>query len=150
MPDAHHMTDIAPTQPAKPPRSETRSDRITPKVRAAIEQMVWNGLPFDQAAQVAGMHVAAMRKALNRPHVMALLKSEMQVLRSSEHPRSIHRLAQIRDAANNMPAVVAAKHLLENEQTNSNTNNTSPGVTIRIVNQAALVAAVPRSEEASD
>jgi hypothetical protein len=147
MPDARNMTDISLIQPATLPRSETRSDRITPKVRAAIEQMVWNGLPFDQAAQVAGMHVAAMRKALNRPHVMALLKSEMQVLRSSEHPRSIHRLAQIRDAANNMPAVVAAKHLLETEQTNSNSSsNTSPGVTIRILNQTAVVAA-PADEE---
>jgi len=73
------------------------------------------------------------------------------VLRTSEEPRSIHRLAQIREAANNMPAVVAAKHLLELEQTNtSNSNATSPGVTIRIVNQTALVTPAPASEDASD
>ena len=113
--------------------------------------MVWHGKPFDQAATETGLTTRAMRLALAKPHVMAFYRAEMQVLRSSHEPRSIIRLAEIREAANNMPAVQAAKHLLENAQTNSSSSvATSPGVTIRILNQTALVATAPASEDASD
>lgn len=129
-------------------RSQPAANRLTAKVKQAVELMVWSGKPFDQAAAEVGLTTRAMRLALAKPHVMAFYRSEMQVLRSAEHPRSIHRLAQIRDKADNMPAVVAAKHLLETEQTNNNNSNaTSPGVTIRIVNQTALVAAVPVADK---
>jgi hypothetical protein len=133
------------------PHRQALAKRLTARVRQAVELMVWDGKPYNEAATESGLTVRAMRLALARPHVMAFYKAELHVLRSSEHPRSIHRLAQIREAANNMPAVVAAKHLLELEQTNSNSSAaTSPGVTIRILNQTALVAAVPRSEDASE
>jgi hypothetical protein len=129
---------------AKLPRSETRTDKLTPKVRKAVHAMVWDGLPYDQAAKVAGMHVAAMRNALGRPHVMALLKHERQVLRGSAAARNIHRLCEIRDAANNMPAVQAIKVLEElgddYQRAGSGAAAPSPGVVIKMV---TLVQAVP-------
>ena len=145
------MTDQQLTTTAPNPHHQALAKRLTARVRQAVELMVWDGKPYNEAATEAGLTVRAMRLALARPHVMAFYKAELQVLRTSEEPRSIHRLAQIREAANNMPAVVAAKHLLELEQTNtSNSNATSPGVTIRIVNQTALVTPAPASEDASD
>ena len=132
-------------------RSQPAANRLTAKVKQAVELMVWHGKPFDQAAAEAGLTTRAMRLALAKPHVMAFYRAEMQVLRSSHEPRSIIRLAEIRDAANNMPAVQAAKHLLERDQPNTSSSNAaSPGVTIRILNQTALVAAVPADDVSED
>ena len=145
------MTDQQITTTAANPHRQALAKRLTARVRQAVELMVWDGKPYNEAATESGLTVRAMRLALARPHVMAFYKAELQVLRTSEEPRSIIRLAEIRDAANNMPAVQAAKHLLEREQTNSNSNDgTSPGVTIRIVNQTALVTAAPAADDASD
>jgi len=75
---------------------------------------------------------------------MAYYKAQCQVLRVSHSARNIHRLAEIRDADNNMPAVNAIKalELIGDEQTNTK-QTTSPGVTIRIVN----VSATPQQHE---
>jgi hypothetical protein len=75
--------------------------------------MVWQGLTRCEAAQAAGLQDESLRIALAKPHVIAALRREMEVLRLSERPRNIHRLAQIRDAADNMPAVNAIKALEE-------------------------------------
>jgi hypothetical protein len=145
------MTDQQIATTTANPQRQALAKRLTARVRQAVELMVWDGKPYNEAATESGLTVRAMRLALARPHVMAFYKAELQVLRTSQEPRSIIRLAEIRDAANNMPAVQAAKHLLETEQTNSNSSNaTSPGVTIRILNQTAVVAAVPSGEDASD
>jgi hypothetical protein len=63
------------------------------------------------------------------------------VFRASTTARNLHRLCEIRDADNNMPAVNAIKalELINDEQTNTK-QTTSPGVTIRIVNVAATPA----------
>jgi len=59
------------------------------------------------------------------------------VLRSGERPKNIHRLCEIRDAADNMPAVNAIKAL---EQIDAeaigrpNAAAQTPGVVVRIIN----------------
>jgi hypothetical protein len=132
------MSDIAIVDHPHNSRPTTRSERagLTKKTQRAVDAMVWDGLPFDEAAKVAGMHVAAMRKALGKPRVMAYLKQQRQVLLGSEGPRNIHRARQIRDAADNMPAVNAIKLLEElgDERSQRGSGaNTSPGMTIRVV-----------------
>src|ERR1700693_1496745 len=100
--------------PSKPDRSK-RIDQLTPRVRRAVELMVWHGLPFEKAAIEVGLTSRAMRLALCKPHVLAYLRQQGQVLRGSEGPKSIHRLREIRDAANNKPAVDAALYFLSND-----------------------------------
>lgn len=126
---------IAPDDPRKPPaRTTAQGLAITPRVRRAVELMVWDGKRYAEAAAETGLTARAMRLALERPHVLAYLRSQQQVLRSSEGPRSIHRLAEIRDAADNMPAVTSARELLTESESHarSSTSAATPGVVIHI------------------
>ena len=111
--------------------------RITKRIREAIDTMVTRGVSYDQAAAEHGIATRHMRLALAKPHVMQYHQAQLKVLRGARAARNFHRLCEIADAENNMPAVNAIKALegLELEQTN-NKQTTSPGVTIRIVNVA--------------
>ena len=137
------MSDVAVTQPAadKLPRSETRIDQLTPRVRRAIELMIWEAKPCNEAAAEVGLTTRAMHLALQKPKVLAYLKAQQQVLRSSEGPASIHRIRTIRDAAENKPALDAALYFLQDDEQQQRQSgvSASPGVTIRIVtiNQVA-------------
>ena len=78
--------------------------------------MVWGDgerryLPDNEAAAIAGLNVLSIRNALQRPHVLAYYKQQREVLRSRESPANIHRLCEIRDAADNLPAVNAIRAL---------------------------------------
>jgi|SRR5215469_2248485 len=118
--------------------------RITKRVRDAIDAMVEQGLDLKAAAEHGGMSTYRFRLALEKPHVNAYYKAQCQVFRASTQARNIHRLCQIRDAEDKMPAVNAIKALMgvDDEQTN-NKQTTSPGVTIRIVN----VSTTPQQHE---
>ena len=119
------------------PKSPDRIDRLTPQLRQACDDMVWHGLDYAQAATKANLHVRSMRLALDRPHVLKYLREQRQVLLGAEGTRTIHRLAVIRDAADNMPAVNAAKLLLDLESEANGGNKQgqqaiTPGITIQI------------------
>jgi hypothetical protein len=61
-----------------------------------------------------------------------------RVLRARESPANIHRLCEIRDAADNMPAVNAIRaleNLDEQGLTRHSTDLPTPGICIRIVHQ---------------
>jgi hypothetical protein len=138
-------TDLA-LQSSKSP-TDTRVNRIQGKLKATLDVMVWDALELVDACRQTGFSPAAMRNALQRPHVLAYLRNERQVLRASLSPRNLHRLAEIRDAADNMPAVQAIRLLEElgDEQLQRNTGTShSPGVTIRVINVAAPVQADAR------
>jgi hypothetical protein len=115
-----------------------RIDRVTPKVRKAIQLMVWEGMQIVEAAKQVGLTGQAMRLAIEKPAVLAALKREKQVLRESVSARNIHRLREIRDAADNMPAIQAIRTLEQlGEETHTASGLTpSQGITIRIVNEA--------------
>ena len=122
-------------------RNKTPPLRITRRVKDAIDAMVELGLPYDKAAAEADLTPRAMRLALAKPHVIAYYKAQCQVFRASTTARNLHRLCEIRDADNNMPAVNAIKALeLINDEQTTNKQTTSPGVTIRIVNVSAAPA----------
>jgi hypothetical protein len=124
------MTDLTVAEPVRP----GRIDYPTPRVKQAIELMVWQGLPFNQAAKEARLTVRAMRLALEKPNVIRYLREQKQIFREAANGKNIVRLCQIRDAADNMPAVNAIKVLeqLDDEQTTTK-QTTSPGITINIV-----------------
>lgn len=142
-------TDIAPAEQRKP---TTRIERagLTAKVKRAIECMVWDGKRFDEAAAEVGLTSRAMRLALQKAPVLAFFKAEQQVLLASHGPRNIHRLAEIREAAANMPAVQSIKlmHELGADQQQRNASlSASPGVTIRVV---TVVQSAPAQTYPSD
>ena len=134
--------NVAFTDNPRERKTVTPAKRIGGRLKLALDLMVWgNGerryLPDNEAAAIAGLNVISIRNALHKPHVLAYYKQQREVLRARESPANIHRLCEIRDAADNMPAVNAIRALeqLGDEQTNKPSIAT-PGVVIRIVNVA--------------
>jgi len=97
--------------------------------------MVEEGARWDEAAVKAGLTVRNMRLALERPHVVAFLRARKQVFREAASTANIKRLCEIRDAANNMPAVQAIKLLEQIPDDNaSSSKGLMPGFVVQIVN----------------
>jgi hypothetical protein len=125
-------------------RNVIPAKRIGGRLKHALDLMIWGDgerryLPDNEAAVIAGLHVITIRNALQRPHVLAYYREQREVLRARESPANIHRLCEIRDAANNLPAVNAIRALEQlgsDEQTNR-PNVPTPGISIRIVNVAS-------------
>jgi hypothetical protein len=117
--------------------------RIGGRLKQALDLMVWGDgvrryLPDNEAAAIAGLNVISIRNALHKPHVLAYYKQQREVLRARESPANIHRLCEIRDAADNMPAVNAIRaleNLDEQGLTRHSTDLPTPGICIRIVHQ---------------
>ena len=124
--------------------------RIGGRLKQALDLMVWGDgerryLPDNEAAAIAGLNVISIRNALHKPHVLAYYKQQREVLRARESPANIHRLCEIRDAADNMPAVNAIR-ALENLDEQSLTRHSSdlptPGISIRIVHETPRPAPI--------
>jgi hypothetical protein len=114
--------------------------RIGGRLKQALDLMIWGDgtrryLPDNEAAAIAGLHVLSIRNALTKPHVLAYYREQREVLRARESPANIHRLCEIRDAADNMPAVNAIRALeqIGDDQQTNRPNTPSPGISIRIV-----------------
>ena len=115
--------------------------RIGGRLKQALDLMVWGTgerryLPDNEAAAIAGLNVISIRNALQKPHVLAYYKQQRELLRSRESAANIHRLCEIRDAADNMPAVNAIRvleSLDEEGLMRRSTDLPTPGICIRIV-----------------
>lgn len=118
-------------------RNKQPAPRITARVKAAIDYMVETGNDYQKAAAQAGLTTYALRLALDKPHVLNYLHKQKHVLRAARSIRNIHRLCEIADADNNMPAVNAIKALeqLSDETASKTVHAQAPGVTIVIVQQ---------------
>lgn len=123
-----------------PPLDRTEKRTVSGRLAQAINLMVEQGRPWQDAAIEAGIKVHSLRAALEKPHVLSYLRRRKQMTRESLSAANIHRLAQIRDAADNMPAVQAIKLLEEmgEERGLSGSHGiaqSNPGVTI-VIQQA--------------
>jgi hypothetical protein len=97
-----------------PARRDGRSvPRMTPQVRAACDLMIYEALPWEQAAVKAGVPARSMRRALHRPYVLKYLRDERQVLLAAISTATPMRLAQLRDQDENRNAAVNAARTLE-------------------------------------
>ena len=83
---------------------------------------------------------------MRKPHVMAYYNAGLQVLRASERPKNIKRLQEIRDAADNMPAVQAIKTL--EQLSDIEANNRGSGMPVLPGLQIVIVQAPPRPQAA--
>ena len=135
------MSDQALTLDKPEPLTGAERDlRVTGRVKAAITLMIEKGLRWDEAAIEVKLTTRAMRLSLDKPHVLAYLKAQKQVFLARASSANIHRLTQIRDSSDNMPAVNAIKLLEElgSEQLQrQSVQQLTPGVVIRIVTTAA-------------
>lgn len=94
--------------PAKPdPANRPPSGRT----KRALDLMVHDGLTDNEAAVQVGITVTAIRLAIQKRGVRAYLNEQREVSRARICARNMHRLAEIRDKADNMPAVNAIRLL---------------------------------------
>ena len=136
LPDNTPAVPIAETRQARAIGGRSKRGRVTGKLRRAIEAMVWEGSCRPDAAKSAGLRDHSLREALRKAHVKAYYRGQLEVLRTSERARNIHRLCEIRDAADNMPAVQAIKafeQMAEVEPEGGSGQPQTPGLVIRIV-----------------
>jgi hypothetical protein len=102
------MSDIAVQDRPKPIRKEVRG-----KLRQALDLMIEEGITWQEAAKRLDYSVQSMRESFGRSHVLQYIKQRKQMHREAICMANHLRLAQIRDAADNMPAVQAIKLLEE-------------------------------------
>ena len=70
---------------------------LSKRVAAAIERMVREGLPRDDAAKAVGLKDDTLYRAFRNPVVRTFYKNEVDALRTSEHARNIHTGVEVRD-----------------------------------------------------
>ena len=73
--------------------------------------MVWLGLGRKDAAHYAGLVEHSLYVALRLPHVKAWYLAQLEVLRTSERAKSLHRLLELRDGKNGQVAIQAIRTL---------------------------------------
>ena len=133
------------TQAAGPVDKRRRKRGLTAAVRTAIDAIIHDRCSRAQACKRAGFTERAFYLALEKPEVAAYWNRELQVLRVGERAANIHRLCEIRDAADNMPAVNAVKTL---EQLDAEAiarpigQADARGIVIKFITQAPLAPTV--------
>lgn len=136
------MSDASPRQPLE----RSAPGRVTGKLKAALDAMIWDGLPRKEAAAKAGISEHGLYKALRKPPVKAHYLAELEVLRTSERARNIHTLAEVRDQRSNQMARVQAVKALEqisDDPTAAAARHAAPGLTLVIVNAAPVTPHQP-------
>jgi hypothetical protein len=103
--------DNIPTRQAIAAKDRSGKLTVTGKLKVALDAMLFEGSRRADAATLAGITDHGLRTALRKPHVARYYNEGLQVIRESERARNIYRLIEIRDAADNMPAVQAIKEL---------------------------------------
>lgn len=125
------------------PAITSKSDkiaRVTGKVRAAIDAMVWEGLPRAEAAKAADLSEHGLYKAMRKPPVKAYYLSECEVLRTSGRARRIHRLEEMLEQNDNKAAVINAALALDRmpDEVANRGSQALPGLQIVIVQGQSL------------
>jgi hypothetical protein len=88
-------------------------NRVTGKLKVALDLMVWQGQCRAVAAEHAGLADSSLRAALRKPHVLNHYNSELSALRTSLRAKNVHRLDALGDQPDNKMAAVQAIKALE-------------------------------------
>ena len=86
---------------------------VSGRLKVALDDMIENGTPWEEAGPKANLTVRAMRLALKRPAVIRYLREVRRVWLSSATGRNLHALARVRDQERNPAASVQAARSLE-------------------------------------
>jgi hypothetical protein len=132
-----------PTRQAAAIPGRSARNKVTGKLRTALDLMVWSGKKRVDAAQEAGLADSSLRSALRKAHVLQHYNAELKALRTSLRAKNVHRLDTIADDSKNDMARVAAVKALEIiiEQADEHTGRgaaTMPGLQIIIVQPAPV------------
>lgn len=136
-----HIANTKVPVPASGPRA-----RVQGKLAIAIDLIVFDGLAMDAAAKRAGLTTYTVRQAFGRSHVIAHLKRRREVFRATVCGANVHRLAEIRDAANNIPAVQAIGMLerMDSEPGATRATQATPGLVIVVQGSPKTIEHAPQ------
>lgn len=129
--------------PARSPSLQTKPAsklRVTPRMKQALDLMVWENKTDNEAAVETGLNLRAIRIALKQPHVRSYYRGQLEVLRERESSRNIHTLVEVRDQkSNQMARVQAVKALeqLDDAAEGRQVHNALPGLQIVIMQGGA-------------
>jgi len=101
------------TQQQRAAVGRTTPNGVSGRLKNALDDMIENGTPWEQAALKSNLTVRAMRLALKRPPVLKYLRQERRVLLARMSPANLHALAKLRDQEENKAAAVTAARSLE-------------------------------------
>jgi hypothetical protein len=111
------MTDDKPTTELttqqKAAIGKTKRNGVSGRLKTALDDMIENGTPWEQAGPKADLTVRAMRLALARPPVIRYLREKRGIWLSSATGQNLHAMARVRDQDNNQAAAVQAARSLE-------------------------------------
>jgi hypothetical protein len=92
------------------------SRKIQPQLKSALDKIVWQGMDPFEAAQSVGMNSRSMRKALERPHVLAYLQSQRAAFRASLQASNMHFARDIRENSENDAARVRCLQYIDGDK----------------------------------
>jgi hypothetical protein len=148
------MVDYLPFVSSAPRQPDRQKPRPIPAdVKRVIHLMTWgaddadpDALPLDliAACAAAGVKPYRMRRYLDRPAVIAHLRAEHRKFREVVVCGNTAALRRVRNTSLNGLAIVASCRALAGEQAEdaARADAPSPGVTIRIINQAPQPAPI--------
>lgn len=142
------LATVEPSRQAIQAKTASKPMKVTGKLALAIDAMIEEGKPWDEAATQAGLTVRSMRLAMQRPHVIAYLKARREVFRVNASAGNIHRLLKLADQDDNKAAAVSAIKAIEQiGEVEAATGHRSslPGLQIVIVQSPATRIAADTS-----
>ncbi|TBY41603.1 hypothetical protein [Rhizobium leguminosarum] len=92
-------------------RKEKKEIVVGEKTKKAIDAMVFEGKLRKEAAEFAGMSDETLRQMLLKPHVLAYLNQQQDVLRTSARPRALRKMVDLLDAKTERIQFESAKYL---------------------------------------
>jgi hypothetical protein len=90
-----------------------RAKRVTGKLKAAIDLMIWEGKPWNEAAMTLKYSTRSMRLALEKPHVIKYLRAQRGIRLAQMSGENLQALQNARDQQSNPAASVQAARALE-------------------------------------
>jgi hypothetical protein len=96
-----------------PLSQEVHANGVSGRLKVALDDMIEQGTPWEQATVKSNLTVRAMRLALKRPSVIGYLRDARRVWLSSATGQNLHALARVRDQDENKAAAVQAARSLE-------------------------------------
>lgn len=138
-----------PTRQALAIPGRSGRNKVTGKLKVALEAMVFQAMQRKDAAQHAGLTDHALYYAFRKPHVKAFYFEQLDVLRTSAQARALTRLIELSDQSDNLTAAVAATRTLLNEsdqEHSGGTHRAAPGLVVQIINSVGLPHADRKTE----
>lgn len=107
------------------------------KLKRVLDRMVWEGIPWAEAAKAENMTARGVRQALEKPHVRRYVTLQRSAFRAALSTRNETVAANIRDKedGNQMARLGALKYLDgldEDENTRRPAGSVTPGVVVQI------------------